>query len=126
QRADFVYIADAANNAYGSYQSKNGQTLEQFADAIVAIAEYEKIAVVDLYHEPKLRLDKLVKFKRLKDPATGRYVNYPFKKSIGIPFDPKTDEYPYPAEAIGLTYDGLHPSDQGNAIIGQLLAKKLK
>lgn len=126
QRADFVYINDAANNAHGSYQPKNGQTLEQFANAIVAIADYEKIAVADLYHSPKLKLDKLVKFKRLKDPATGQYVNYPFKKSISIPFDPKANEYPYPPEAIGLTYDGLHPSDGGNAVIAQLLAKKLK
>jgi lysophospholipase L1-like esterase len=125
QRADFVYIADAANNAHGSYQAKKGQTLEQFANAIVAIAEYEKIAVVDLYHEPKLRLDKLIKFKRLKDPVTGRYMNYRFKKSIGIPFDPKADEYPYPPKAIGLTYDGLHPSDEGNAIIANRLAKEL-
>jgi lysophospholipase L1-like esterase len=126
QRADFVYIADAANNAYGSYKAKNGQMLEQFANAIIAIAAYEKIPVADLYHTPQLKLDKLVKFKQLKDPATGKYVNYPFQKSVGIPFDPKADEYPYPAEAIGMTYDGLHPSDEGNAVIAQLLAKKLK
>ncbi len=126
QRADFVYLTNASNNAYGSYKAKNEQTLEQFANAIVSIAEYEKIEVVDLYHDPKLKLDKLVKFKRLKDPATGKYVNYPFKKSIGIPFDPKTDEYPYPLEAVGLTYDGLHPSDKGNAIIANRLANKLK
>lgn len=126
QRADFVYIANAGNNAYGSYKAKNGQMLEQFANAIISIAEYEKIVVVDLYHEPKLKLDKLVKFKRLKDPATGKYVNYSFKKSIGIPFDPKTDEYPYPPAAINLTYDGLHPSDKGNNIIAKRLAKELK
>lgn len=126
QRADFVYIANAANHAHGSYKPKNGQTLEELANAILAIGKYEKFPVVDLYHDSALKLSKLVKFKRLKDPKTGTYVNYPFSQSIDIPFDPKSDEYPYPKEAIALTYDGLHPSDKGNAIIASRLIKALK
>jgi len=34
QRADFVYINSYKNNAWGSYKEKNGQTLEQFANAV--------------------------------------------------------------------------------------------
>lgn len=126
QRADFVYITNAANNAYGSYKAKNGQILEEFANAILAIGQYEKFPVVDLYHDSALKLSKLIKFKRLKDPKTGAYVNYPFSKSIDVPFNPKADEYPYPKEAIALTYDGLHPSDKGNAIIAERLVKTFK
>jgi lysophospholipase L1-like esterase len=51
QRADFVYIMDAKNNAYGSYKEKNGQYLAQFADAINIIREYEHFDVVDLYYK---------------------------------------------------------------------------
>lgn len=126
QRNDFVYINGQTNNAYGSYKDKNGQTLEAFANAIDSIAAYEHIPVVDLYHNSKLDIKKLVKFKRLKDPKTGEYVNYSYPASIDIPFNAKTDEYPYPKEAVGLTYDGLHPSDSGNAIIADAITKAFK
>ena len=45
---------------------------------------------------------------------------------LNIPFNPDTDEYPYPADAINMTYDGLHPSDKGCAIIAGMLVKVLK
>ena len=35
-RADFVYIRNAKNNAYGSYKEKDGRSLEQVADAVSA------------------------------------------------------------------------------------------
>src|SRR5690606_39599250 len=54
QRGDFVYINNFKNNAYGSYKEKNGQTLEQFANAILEIGRLEKIPVVDLYHDKKI------------------------------------------------------------------------
>lgn len=126
QRNDFVYIADPNNNAFGSYQKKNDQALEQFANAIISIGEYEKIPVVDLYHHPLLRMKNLVNFKRLRDPEKGGYKNYRFPQSSRVPFDPMKDEYPYPPAAINLTYDGLHPSDKGNAIIAECLAKTFK
>lgn len=126
QRNDFVYIADANNNAYGSYKKKNGQSLEEFANAIVAIGKYENIPVVDLYHDPSLKIQNLVNFKRLKDPKTGEYKNYTYPQSTEMPFNPKTDKYPYPPEAIKLTYDGLHPSDKGNAIIAKSVARAFK
>lgn len=123
QRVDFVYINDHNNNAWGSYKAKNNQMLEQFANAIKDIGEYEHFTVVDLYHTRSLRLEKLVKFKRLKNPQTGQYQNYTYPQFIDVTFNPKADEYPYPAEAIDMTYDGLHPSDAGFAVIAGKLEK---
>lgn len=117
QRGDFVYINDHKNNAYGSYKLKNGQSLEAFAVAIDSIGRYENIPVVDLYHNKQLPLNKMVNFKRLKNPQTSAYTNYKYPKWIDVPFNPATDEYPYPQDAINTTFDGLHPSDKGYAII---------
>ena len=126
QRVDFVQIKNMKNNAFGSYKEKNGQSLEQFANAIDSIGRYEHFKVVDLYHEKGMELKTLVKYKRLKDPRTGNYNNYPYPDFISIPFNPETDEYPYPADAIDVTYDGLHPSDKGYEIIAGMLVKVMK
>ena len=126
QRVDFVYINNAKNNAFGSYREKDGQQLSQFAEAINIIGKYEKIQVVDLYNKSGMTHANLVKFKRLKNPQTGAYQNYPYPQFIDIPFNPETDEYPYPVDAIDMTYDGLHPSDKGYAVIADMLVKVLK
>ena len=126
QRVDFVYVGDMKNNAWGSYKEKNGQMLAQFAAAIKAIAAYGHFELVDLYNQKDLKLQKLVKFKRMKDPQTGQYKNYSYPAFINIPFNPDTDEYPYPKEAIDMTYDGLHPSDKGYAIISKMLVEVMK
>lgn len=125
-RADFVYINNPKNNAWGSYKEKDGQTLEQVANAVIAIARQEHLQVVDLYHEKKLAVPNLVHYKRLKDPQTGEYHNYPYPQYTAIPFDPAQDEYAYPEDAIEMTYDGLHPSNQGCAVIAKKLVKVLK
>jgi lysophospholipase L1-like esterase len=121
QRVDFVYINDFKNNAYGSYREKNGQNLEQFANAIVAIAKAESFKVVDLYHHDKMDHARLVKFKRLKDPETGEYKKFKYPDFIDVSFDPAADEYPYPEKSINVTYDGLHPSDKGYRLISKEL-----
>ncbi|CAN5778233.1 hypothetical protein BH10BAC3_BH10BAC3_25390 [soil metagenome] len=126
QRTDFVYVGDMKNNAYGSYKEKNGQLLEQFAKAIDSIGKLEHFDVVDLYNNSDLSIKNLVKFKRIKDLQTGAYKNYCYPGYIGLPFDPATDEYPYPVEAIGMTFDGLHPSDKGNKKIAEMLVKIMK
>lgn len=126
QRTDFVYIADALNNAYGSYKSKNGQKLSQFADAVKEIGNYEHFNVVDLYYKSGITVKNAVKFKRLKDTVTGAYRNIKFPLYIGIPFHPGIDEYPYPTSAIGYTYDGLHPSDKGYRIIAIMIIRVFK
>ncbi len=126
QRSDFVYINDARNNAYGSYKEKSGQNLEQFAIAIDSIAHYENIKLVDLYHKKGMAIKDLVKYKRLKDPTTGEYKNYQYPGYTTIPFNPEKDEYPYPADAANITYDGLHPSDKGNQMIADMLIPIMK
>ena len=126
QRADFVYINDFTNNAWGSYKPKNGQMLEQFANAVREIAKYENFDVVDLFHTNSMEIKKLVNFKRLRDTVTKAYTNYPYPAFINIPFNPKTDEYPYPVDAMNVTFDGLHPSDKGFSIIADKLVGILK
>jgi lysophospholipase L1-like esterase len=126
QRGDFVYIADMKNNAYGSYQDKNGQSLAQFSAAIIEIAKYEELESIDLYNGSGMTQENMVKYKRLKDPATGEYKNYPYPDYIGIPFNPGTDDYPYPPEAIDMTYDGLHPSDKGYEVIASMVLETLQ
>ena len=126
QRTDFVSIGDANNNAYGSYKEKNGQSLEQFAGAVDSIGHAEGFDVLDLYHKKGMEINHLVKFKYLKDPQTGQYKRYLYPEYLKIPFHPGVDEYPYPPEAIDMTYDGLHPSDKGYAAISKALVAIMK
>jgi lysophospholipase L1-like esterase len=126
QRGDFVYVANMKNNAYGSYKDKNGQSLAAFADAVLAIGKYEKLPVVDLFHKSGITQENMVKYKYLKDPGTGEYKNFYYPAFVSIPFNPETDAYPYPAAAIDMTYDGLHPSDKGNAVIAGMISAVLK
>jgi len=126
QRGDFVYIADKNNNAWGSYKLKNGQSLAAFAEAVKIIGKHEKIKVVDLYNHSGITLENMVKFKRVKDETTAQYVNLTYPEYIEKPFNPDMDEYPYPPEAAAMTYDGLHPSDQGYEIIAGMLVKVFK
>jgi lysophospholipase L1-like esterase len=125
-RADFVYINNHKNNAWGCYKAKEGQTLEQVAEAVIDIARREHLRFVDLYHDRRLAISRLVRYKRLKDPQSGTYRDYPYPAYTSIPFDPATDEYPYPEAAMEMTFDGLHPSDRGNVEIAGRLAKVLK
>lgn len=121
QRGDFVYFSNFKNNAYGSYKDKNGQSLAQFAEAVEIIGKQEKLKVVDLYNDSGITLENMVKFKRIKDQSTGQYVNLKYPDYVDKPFNPEKDEYPYPVESIAMTYDGLHPSDEGYAKITGML-----
>jgi lysophospholipase L1-like esterase len=108
------------------YKSKNGQYLEAFANAVDSIGKLGNIQVIDLYHNPKLSIEKLMNFKRVKDPHSGLYKDFKYPGSINIPFDPNKDDYPYPKKAINLSYDGLHPSDEGNKIIAEQIIKEFR
>jgi hypothetical protein len=67
-----------------------------------------------------------VKYKRLKEPGTQIYKNYSYPDFISIPFDPQADDYPYPEDAIDVTYDGLHPSDKGFEMIARKLVRVMR
>ena len=125
-RGDFVYIADMKNNAHGSYKHRNGQSLAQFAEAIGAIGTYDQLELVDLYWKGGMTVENTVKYKRLKDPTTGLYRNYPYPDYIDISFNPEIDEYPYPIGAVDMTYDGLHPADKGYEIIASMIVKVIR
>jgi lysophospholipase L1-like esterase len=114
------------NNAWGSYKAKNGQMLEQFAKAIDSISAYENFDLIDLYHAKGLDHRHLVKYKRVREPGKKDYKNYVYPAFVNIPFDPEKDEYPYPVDAIEMTYDGLHPTDKGYEIIARKLIKVMK
>ncbi|MDR1861270.1 MAG: SGNH/GDSL hydrolase family protein [Bacteroidales bacterium] len=125
QRGDFVHISGHRNNSWGSYKNnKSGHALSEYAELIAKIGAYEHIPVIDLYNDRAFALEKLVNFKRLKGPD-GEYHNYKYPDYIDIPFSPD-DEYPYPPEAINMTYDNLHPSDKGYARIADLLVRKIR
>ncbi len=125
QRGDFCYLADFTNNAHGSYLDRQGQGLDEVAQAVLAIGGMENLEVVDLYNQSGIDMYNMVRFKRVKDPATGLYRDLEYPGYAGIPFDPAADEYPYPEEAVGMTYDGLHPSDRGNEIIARMLWERI-
>lgn len=120
ERADFVYLLDPENNAPGSYMPESGVWLKDLAQAILKAYDVEGVHTVDLWNESGFTQDRLVHFKRVQN----KNLSYP--DYIGIPFDPKHDEYPYPPEAVALTYDGLHPSDEGADILASLYAGKMR
>jgi lysophospholipase L1-like esterase len=126
QRTDYIDINDINSIIPGAYKAKNGHFLSEYADAVKAIAQKESFKLVDLYYKSGITIKNAVNYKRLRDPQTGEYKNYSYPDYIGIPFNPKTDDYPYPIDAMNYVYDGLHPSDKGHAIIAKMLVKIMK
>jgi len=127
QRTDFVDVNDSTSVIYGCYKpNKSGLFLSDYATAIGDIAYMERFKLVDLYHNSGITIKNAVKFRRLRNPNTGAYKNYPYPNYTVIPYNPKTDEYPYPLEAIDMTYDGLHPSNKGHRRIADMLVEVMK
>lgn len=122
KRVDFVYYKNYRNNAFGSYNPKSGQTLEEFVNLFTAIARHEKLAIVDLFHNPKLDYKKLVKYK-LVENEDGKIIKLRYPNFDELAFDPNTGLYPYPPKAAAMTYDGLHPSDAGYKVIADEVIK---
>ena len=125
-RTDFVDVNDSSTVIYGDYKARNAIFLSQYADAIKEIATTEKFELADLYYKSGITLQNAVKFRRLKNPETGQYQNYTYPDYVGIPYNPQTDDYPYPVDAMDMTYDGLHPSDKGHATIAKMLIKIMR
>ncbi|MCC8424643.1 SGNH/GDSL hydrolase family protein [Mucilaginibacter sp. UR6-11] len=126
QRTDYVDINNSASIIYGSYKAKNGHFLSEYADVMKTIAKAENFKLVDLYYKSGVTPKNAVKYRRLRDPKTGGYKNYKYPEYIGMPFNPATDDYPYPVDAMNYTYDGLHPTDKGHALIAKMLVKLMK
>ena len=124
ERADFVYILDPFNNARGSYAPENGVRLEDLSRKILSAYAALGAETLDLWTLSGFTQEKLVRFKRVR--GNGGYEDLPYPDYVGIPYDPGTDEYPYPPEAIALTYDGLHPSDEGAEILAGLFAERIR
>lgn len=124
ERSDFVYLFDPYNNAQGSYAPEHGQTLADVARAIFDACRAEGISALDLHGRSGITPETAVHFKRVRTADGVRDLPYP--DYAGLPFDPEKDPYPYPPEARALTYDGLHPTDEGNEILAALLAEALR
>jgi len=123
ERGDFIYLINTTNNAHGSYQTENGLMLSDIAKMIVEVVCGHKVHILDLHEQSGFTPENAVHFKRLCVNGEIKDISYP--EYIGLPYDAKQDPYPYPEEAICMTYDGLHPSDQGCEVIANLLANKI-
>ncbi len=124
ERADFVYLLDAENNAAGSYAPVKGLWLSEVASAILEACREEDVPTVDCHGRSGFTQDRLVRFKRVV--RDGQIADLPYPDYAGIPFRPGKDPYPYPPEAVDLTYDGLHPSEEGCEILADLFAEEIR
>ena len=124
ERADFVYLLDPENNARGSYAPEHGLNLSVLAEKILACCAAEGIHTLDCHNLSGFTPENAVRYKRVRHG--GIVEDLPYPDYIGIPFNPKEDPYPYPPEAIRMTYDGLHPSDEGCEILANLFAGKIR
>jgi len=124
ERGDFVFILDPCNCSHGSYALEQGQKLKDIASKIFRCADCcEWVEAIDLHNLSGFKQGNVVHFKRVK--VDGEYRNVEFPDYIQYNYDPETDEYPYPSAAGWMTYDGLHPSDEGNERIASILADQI-
>lgn len=123
-RTDFIYLFDPYNNAQGSYAPEHGQNLADVAHGICAACAAASLPCINLFDTSGVTPENAVKFKQVRTAQGVRDLPYP--DYVGLPFDPASDPYPYPPEAHALTYDGLHPTDEGNEILATLIADALK
>lgn len=124
ERGDFVYILDPTNNAHGSYAKQNGQKLKDISDKIFRCADScEWVEAIDLHRLSGFKQGNVLHFKKIK--VDGEYRNIEYPEYVQYDFDPIEDEYPYPSAAGWMTYDGLHPSDEGNERIASILAEQI-
>lgn len=123
ERSDFIYVLDHHHIDHGSYAPEAGQKLSDVAAAIYSCVHGDDVHPINLHDASGFTLENVVKFQRKRVGGITKDLAYP--EYIGVPYDPDKDEYPYPPEAIGMTYDGLHPSDKGADIIAGILAEKI-
>ena len=120
---DYDKVLTVGTTSYGKFVM---QEIHQFTDGSAV-----KLTTAQLFspngnsfNGSGITPENAVKFKRVRTPEGVRDLAYP--DYIGLPFDPANDPYPYPPEAQALTYDGLHPSDEGNERLAALVADALE
>lgn len=124
ERGDFVEIIDPNNNMHGSYALCHGQKLKDISAKIFRCADScEWVEALDLHRLSGFKQGNVLHFKRIK--VDGEYRNVEFPDYVQYTYNPETDEYPYPSAAGWMTYDGLHPSDEGNERIASILAEQI-
>ena len=124
ERGEFVYVGDYTNNFHDSSVPENGLMLADVAKAIRFCCERSGVTVIDLHEKSGFTPENAVKFKRVVTPDGLK--DLPWPDYTCFRFDPEKHPYPYPVECQGMTYDGLHPSDEGAQIIADLLAPELR
>ncbi len=123
ERGDFVYLLDYSNFAKGSYEPHHGIELKQISDAIFYQARESGVVNVNTHDLCGISCYNAVKFKRCL--IDGKVLDLPYPNYTAIPFDPEDELYPYPPDAIDMTYDGLHPSDKGSQAIAEVIARAI-
>ncbi|MDD4849329.1 MAG: SGNH/GDSL hydrolase family protein [Gemmiger sp.] len=123
ERGDFICLSDFTNTAHGSYRPAGGGTLAALAEQILQGVTGPGVETLDLHGLCGFTPGNAVHFKRVR--RAGAICELPYPQFVDLPFDPVADPYPYPEAAVALTYDGLHPSDEGCEILAGLLAGRL-
>ncbi len=124
ERTDFVYLLDPENNARGSYAQEKGLALSVLSAEILKCCELEGVATVNCHDMSGFTPENAVRFRRVR---RGNHTeDLPYPDYIGVPFSPRNDPYPYPPEAAWMTYDGLHPTDEGCEILACLFAEQIR
>lgn len=125
ERGEFVYLFDPENHAHGSDRPENGLWLKDVAMAIFTCVRGRNIIPIDLHTLCGFTPENAVRFKRVI--KSGEIRDLPYEEYRDLPeFNPAADPYPYPEEAVLMTYDGLHPSDEGSQIIADILSREIQ
>ena len=124
ERTDFVYLLDPENNARGSYAQEKGLALSVLSAEILKCCEQEGVATVNCHDLSGFTPENAVRFRRVR--CGDHTEDLPYPDYIGVPFSPRNDPYPYPPEAAWMTYDGLHPTDEGCEILACLFAERIR
>ena len=124
ERGEFVCLSDYENHAHGSDKPENGVWLKDVAELIFTHVRGRNIYPIDLHTRSGFTPENAIRFKRIMKNGAAQDLTYEEYRNLPE-FNPATDIYPYPEEAIRMTYDGLHPSDEGAEIIAKILSEEI-